>query len=97
MNMFADTKGLLSVDMSVDMDIGLGLTSRLALPTRMLTFLPALAKGMYGWAGPGSSAAGIAAVTAMGRWRDTTMSDGPAGADMRIADLTVTLADGAKR
>jgi hypothetical protein len=66
-SMLADTIGLLSVDMSADMDMGLGLASQLALPMRVLIFLPALARGMYGWAGLGFFAADIAVATATGR------------------------------
>jgi hypothetical protein len=64
MNMLADMKDLLSVDMNPGMaDIGLDLAWRLALLTRVLIFLPALATDMYGWAGLGSFAADIAVAT----------------------------------
>lgn len=89
MNMLADTIGLLSVDMSADMDIGLGLASQLALPTRVLMFLPALAMDMYGWAGPGSSAADIAGAT--GRLPGMIAAE-----DLRAADLIAAIADAAK-
>jgi hypothetical protein len=61
MTMFVDMNGLHSADMSVDMDIGLALAWLLVLLMPMLIFLPALAMGMYGWAGPGFFAADIAA------------------------------------
>jgi hypothetical protein len=91
-NMLADTIGLLSVDMSADMDIGLGLASQWALPTRAPIFLPALEMGMYGWAGLGFSAADIAAVMATGRLPGLIAAE-----DSRAAGSTAAaIADAAK-
>lgn len=82
MNLFADMTGR----WCADMDIGLGLASQLALPTRVLIFLPALAKDMYGWAGLGSSAADIAGATATGRLPGLT-TNAASIADLRAAAI----------
>ena len=94
MNMLADMNGRWGVDTA--MDIGLGLALRLAFPTRVLIFLPALAMGMCGWAGLGSFAADIA--TDIGGAMATGGLHGlTVGADLRIADLTAAaIADAAK-
>ena len=90
MNMLADMNGRWGVDTA--MDIGLGLALRLALPTRVLIFLPALAMGMCGWAGLGSFATDIGGAMATGGLHGLTV-----GADLRIADLTAAaIADVAK-
>jgi hypothetical protein len=80
MNMFADMNGR----WCADMDIGLGLASQLALPTRVLIYLPALAMDMYGWAGLGSSVADIAGAT--GRLPGLT-TNAASIADLRAAAI----------
>ena len=88
-NMFADMNGLWYADMGMGMR-GLVLAWWLALPTQVPIFLPALAMGMSGWAGHGSSAADIAADMGTGRLPGLTMNAAS------IADLTaVAIADAA--
>ena len=91
MNMLGDMNGR----WVAAMDTGLGLASRLALLTRVLIFLPALAMDMYGWAGLGFFAADIAGATATGRLPGLTTTVA-LGAGL-IGDLTAAaIADAAK-
>jgi hypothetical protein len=87
MNMLADMNGR----WCVGMDTGLALAWRLAVLTRVLIFLPALAMDMFGWAGLGFFAADIAGATATGRLPGLTMN-AASGADLTEA----AIADAAK-